>query len=156
MGNGERDTTLHIWMDVYVYDMLYSWKEGESERDSYAQLKAHTRNGQQLELLETGSGRDQAKAEGRQFAPQPSCPVWIFLHVLMLLSQSRRHWLKQKGFLCPVNKNETMIAINVCAAMPRLQGALCVGLFIAWSSWSCSGSTLLATKLTPRLCMKWN
>ena len=75
MGNGERDTTLHIWMDVYVYDMLYSGKEGESERDSYAQLKAHTRNGQQLELLETGSGRDQAKAEGRQFAPPPSCPV---------------------------------------------------------------------------------
>lgn len=75
MGNGGRDTTLHIWMDVYVCDMLYSWKEGESERDSYAQLKAHTRNGQQLELLETGAGKDQAKAEGRQFAPQTSYPV---------------------------------------------------------------------------------
>lgn len=62
-------------MDVYVCDMLYSWKEGDSERGSYAQLKAHTKNEQQLELLETGTGKDQVKPEGRQFAPQPSYPV---------------------------------------------------------------------------------
>ena len=34
------------------------------------QLKARTRNGQQLALLETGTGKDQGKAKGRQFAPQ--------------------------------------------------------------------------------------
>ena len=69
---------------------------------------------EQLELLETGTGKDQVKPEGRQFGPQSSYPVWIFLCVLMFLSQSRKHLLKQKRFLCPINENEMMIWINMC------------------------------------------
>lgn len=92
-------------------------------REIHAQLKAHTRGGQQLELLETGATGKTRRRQKEDSLPNSLVPCVNFSSVCSCyFHKAEEHWLKQKGFLCPVNKNETMIGINVCAAMPQLQG----------------------------------
>lgn len=66
--NRERDCIIYIygWMDgCVVYDIF-----GEKERSVYI-AKSTREKLATVGVLETGTGRDQMKAEGRQFSPQP-------------------------------------------------------------------------------------